>query len=74
MAHPATEHVLQFFEYEHLPEFLQVVSAPFHNLAHNLAEDHGDGQEMTVALRKLLEAKDAAVRHVVAARREASGG
>lgn len=60
--HPSIVHILQFFQYEHLPAHLQVVSAPFHNLAHQCANRCPDNPETTVALRKLLEAKDAAVR------------
>lgn len=63
------EHILQFFKYEHLPARLQVVSAPFCELARALVdEEHGlpRNPERTVALRKLLEAKDAAVRAEVA--------
>lgn len=62
--HPAVENLLRFFEYEHLPPRLQVVSQPFHGLAHRLASDDLGlkGTELTVALRKLLEAKDCAVR------------
>lgn len=59
--HPAQEHILKFFQYEHLPEKLQVVSKPFSDLAHFVAGGQ-DNPETTVALRKLLEAKDAAVR------------
>ncbi|MEG1971495.1 MAG: hypothetical protein RR101_15395 [Burkholderiaceae bacterium] len=67
MTHPATAALLPFFEYGHLPPHLAEVSQPFHDLAHNLAE-HPDmnGPEVTVGLRKLLEAKDAAVRAMVA--------
>lgn len=60
--HPAIAHVLKFFQYDHLPEKLQVVSKPFGVLAKEVAERAPDNQETTVALRKLLEAKDAAVR------------
>ena len=63
--HPAIAHVLKFFEYKHLPETLQPVSKPFCELAHRVAESAPDSQETTVALRKLLEAKDAAVRAVL---------
>lgn len=61
--HPAVAGVLRFFAYGHLPEPLRAISRPFHDLAHGLA-DRGDldGPELTVALRKLLESKDAAVR------------
>jgi hypothetical protein len=77
---PQSEHILQFFAYEHLPPHLQAVSKPFCELAHAIVM--GDNvpesgtctfgrplprnPERTVALRKLLEAKDAAVRALVA--------
>lgn len=62
----AVQFVLQFFEYKHLPESLQKVSKPFGNLAHELAQNLPSNPETTVALRKLLEAKDAAVRSLIA--------
>ena len=65
--HPATKHILQYFTYKHLPPHLQEVSQPFCELAQRVAEG-GDGPEATVALRKLLEAKDAAVRDRVSAK------
>lgn len=58
---PAIQHVLKFFAYGHLPSNLQAVSKPFHDLAHEIAV-RADNPETTIALRKLLEAKDAAVR------------
>ena len=62
--HPATEAILKFFEFEHLPERLQDVSRPFCELARSVAETL-EGPEATVCLRKLLEAKDCAVRAAV---------
>ena len=59
--HPAVDAVLQFFSYEHLPEKLQATSKSFWELAQKVA-DGPQNAEATVALRKLLEAKDAAVR------------
>ena len=56
------ERMLKWFEYGHLPEHLQQVSRTFSDLAHYLCESIEPGPERTVALRKLLEAKDAAVR------------
>lgn len=56
------EPILQFFAYEHLPTHLQDVSKPFGELASVLAAVLPRNPERTVALRKLLEAKDAAVR------------
>lgn len=59
--HPATEAILRYFEFSHLPEELQTISRPFGVLANDLAEKL-EGPELTVCLRKLLEAKDCAVR------------
>lgn len=55
-------YLLQFFEFAHLPEHLQGVSRQFHNLAHNICDALPNNPESTTALRKLLEAKDCAVR------------
>jgi len=63
---PQTEHILQFFEYGHLPAHLQSVSAPFFTIAHEHIMQLPRNPERTVALRKLLESKDAAVRALVA--------
>jgi hypothetical protein len=59
--HPATEAILKYFEYDHLPPDLQAISAPFRDLAYDMAETM-DGAEVTAGLRKLLEAKDCFVR------------
>jgi hypothetical protein len=74
MEQPA-EHIMQFFAYEHLPPHLQAVSLPFCELAKSITDSKNDGAlnlprnpERTVALRKLLEAKDAAVRALLAKR------
>jgi hypothetical protein len=65
--HPATEALLAFFTYDHLPENLKRVSKPFCDLAYTLVEDfEQEGAELTVGLRKLLEAKDCAVRAALA--------
>ena len=60
------EHIMQFFAFAHLPEHLQAISKPFYDLANTIVETVPRNPERTVALRKLLEAKDAAVRAVVA--------
>ena len=60
-----SERMLKWFGYEHLPPALQLVSRPFGDLAKNLCEHLMPGPERTVMLRKLLEAKDAAVRAMV---------
>lgn len=60
-AEQPAEHILQFFACSHLPDHLRQVSQPFATLAESLM-DLPRNPERTVALRKLLEAKDAAVR------------
>jgi len=57
---------MQFFSYAHLPPHLAEVSAPFADLAERVVVTLQRNPERTVALRKLLEAKDAAVRALVA--------
>lgn len=57
----AQDSILQYFEYAHLPERLQVISKPFCDLAFNIAENRPRNPERTVG-RKLLECKDAIVR------------
>jgi len=59
------EPLLQFFEYKHLPPRLQMISAPFHDMAHNLCNTIERNPERTMALRKLIEAKDCAVRAAI---------
>jgi len=61
-----TEHIIQFFAYAHLPAHLQAVSKPFGELAQQIVDTLPRNPERTVALRKLLESKDAAVRAVLA--------
>lgn len=56
---------MQFFAYAHLPEHLQVISKPFGEMAEQLEATLPGNPEKTVALRKLLEAKDCAVRAVL---------
>lgn len=60
------DHIMQFFAHEHLPAHLQVVSKPFGEMARSIIDTLPRNPERTVALRKLLEAKDAAVRALVA--------
>ena len=57
-----TEPILQYFTHEHLPPYLGEVSRPFCELARVIVRDLPPCAERSVALRKLLEAKDAAVR------------
>ena len=62
MTEAAPEQILQFFAYEHLPEKLQLISKPFGELAKWMVETLPRNAERTAGLRKLLEAKDCAVR------------
>lgn len=56
--------MMKFFSFEHLPPHLQAVSKPFYEMAVKILELQA-GPERTVALRKLLESKDAVVRAAV---------
>lgn len=60
---PETRKLFSFFSYDHLPATLALVSIPFWNLAFHLILTMPETPELTVALRKLLEAKDCAVRN-----------
>ena len=60
------EHIMQFFAHAHLPPHLAAVSQPFAEHAQRIVETLPRNPERTVALRKLLEAKDAAVRALLA--------
>lgn len=57
-----TDYLLQFFAYEHLPAHLQEHSKPFAELANKMVETLPSNPERSAGLRKLLEAKDCAVR------------
>lgn len=59
------DRMMQFFAYAHLPARLQAASMPFCELAEQIVGTLPSNPERTVALRKLLEAKDAAVRAVL---------
>lgn len=54
--------ILKYFEYEHLPERLQQVSAPICDIAKQYDCQLPDVPEKDAGLRKLLEAKDCIVR------------
>lgn len=64
--HPDRVHlaypILRYFNYAHLPEHLQAISRPFHDLAVKMACELPRCAETSAGLRKLLEAKDCAVR------------
>lgn len=63
--HPGTTHLLRFFSYVHLPMHAQIISASCSHLAQEMVSRLPDGPELTVGLRKLLEAKDCFVRAAV---------
>lgn len=54
--------IMRFFEYDHLPEQLQKISAPICDLAQELNRNMPESDEKEAGLRKLLEAKDCMVR------------
>lgn len=58
----AADPILHFFHYAHLPPTLQETSKEFFLLAFRIVRTIPRTPERTVSLRKLLEAKDAAVR------------
>lgn len=58
----AADPILRYFHYTHLPTVLQAASRPFCELAAHIVATLPRNAERSVALRKLLEAKDAAVR------------
>lgn len=56
------DRMLQFFAYAHLPPDLQAISKQFGDLAQLMVDTLPSNPERTAGLRKLLEAKDCAVR------------
>jgi len=61
-----TDHIMQYFTYKHLPPHLRAVSEPFCLLAEQVAETVPRNPERSASLRKLMEAKDCAVRAALA--------
>jgi hypothetical protein len=61
----SVEPMLQFFAHRHLPGHLADTSRPFCDLAESIVATLPRNPERTMALRKLLEAKDCAVRAVL---------
>lgn len=57
-----TDPILRYFHYAHLPDKLRPTSERFCILAFYIITSLPRNAERTAALRKLLEAKDAAVR------------
>ena len=67
-----THRLQRYFKYDHLPKHLQTRSKLCHDLAEAIIHDSDvvDEAEATVALRKLLEAKDAYVRSTIPEQKE----
>jgi hypothetical protein len=61
----AVKNFLQFFQYGHLPNQTCHLVKKFHDMALHLIEVLPSNPESTVAMRKLMEAKDCAVRSVL---------
>lgn len=57
-----SHNILKYFKYDHLPPNLQLVSKPFGEVAEAMQGKLPDGPEKSAMFRKLLEAKDCAVR------------
>lgn len=62
MKEEKSDPIMEFFEYEHLPIQLKVVSSRLSKLAYYLHDSIPNSPEKTEGLRKLLEAKDCFVR------------
>lgn len=62
---PEEYYLVKFFKFDHLPENLQNISKPFCELANFMDSVLPENDEKRMALRKLLEAKDCAVRSVL---------
>lgn len=62
---PDPNEIMNYFSYAHLPDALREVSQLFAALASDLIVRLPPSAERSVALRKLLEGKDAAVRCMV---------
>jgi hypothetical protein len=60
--HPEIQRLHSYFSYDHLPPKLRKVSRHFAIAADLMLQWLPDSPELTVCLRKLLEAKDCAVR------------
>lgn len=58
----AADPILKYFRFDHLSEPLRSMSSTFYMQAFHIVSTCPRNPERTVAVRKLLEAKDAAVR------------
>lgn len=60
-----TNQIMQYFEYHHLPLYLQDISKPVGDLARVMDSILPNGPEKEMGLRKLLEVKDCLVRAIL---------
>lgn len=65
MSEEQNRELMGYFSFLHLPDNLAQVSSNFHALAQQLDNQLPNCDQKTQALRKLLEAKDCAVRSVL---------
>lgn len=65
----AVLHVLQFFADDHLPKEILPMTALIRITAFTIVDDMEDGPELTVALRKMLDSREAFIRHYQATRK-----
>lgn len=64
--HPSTQDLLAYFDTSHLTStYLGNMSRMFQDFAYDIADQLPDTSELTVGLRKLMEAKDCIVRAAV---------
>lgn len=59
--HFSTQEVARRFSYDHLPPYLAEISKYSHDLAERMIVALPDGPELTVGLRRLLDAKNSFV-------------
>lgn len=70
--HPDIQDIAAYFDYEHLPAFLQGFSQQCYDLAANMIHDLPDGRQLELGLLQLLQAKDSFVRAALSKQRDAA--
>lgn len=68
MATMAIREIMPQFTYDHLPDHLAEISRPFCELALKMQRQLPESMETYMTLRKIMEAKDCAVRSYLSAR------
>jgi len=63
--HPSIKAISRYFDFDHLNEPMRGISESCADLAQEMIDTIHDDPELTVGLRKLLEAKDCFVRAVL---------